>query len=106
MNLTEQCHRYVLSKTKEQLKMKGNRLTAVTTHKHRGIVFNRSLTWFDQISTVRTKCARRIGILPKMSHLFNKKIKKKLSDNSPPKHEAWLCCLERRQYNRPKGNSR
>ena len=62
------------SGTKEPLKMKGNLVTAVTTHKHLGIVFNRSLTGSDQISTVRTKCARRMGILRKMSHLFNKKI--------------------------------
>ena len=65
------------SGTNEQLKMKGNLVTAVATHKHLGIVFNRSLTWSDQISTVRTKCARRMGILRKMSHLFNKKIIKK-----------------------------
>ena len=67
-----------LSSTKEQLKMKGNLVTAVTTHKHLGIVFNRSFTWSDQISTVRTKCARRMGILRKMSHLFSKKIIKKI----------------------------
>ena len=53
--------------TKEKLKMKDNLVKAVTTHKHLGIVFNRSLTWSDQISTVRTKCARRMGILRKMS---------------------------------------
>ena len=95
------------SGVKEQLKMKGNLVRAVTTHKHLGIVFNRSLTWSNQISTLRTKCARKMGILRKMSHPFSKKvIKKYLSNSNPPNHGVPLCCSELRQYNRSEGNSR
>ena len=49
------------------LKLHGQEIKEVHTHKHLGLTFNNTLTWTDHISSLVTKASRCIGLLKRLS---------------------------------------
>jgi hypothetical protein len=49
------------------LKLHGQIIKEVQTHKHLGLTFNNTLTWTDHISNLVTKASRCIGLLKRLS---------------------------------------
>ena len=52
---------------KPLLKLNGETIKEVVTHKHLGLTFNTTLTWSDHISQLVTKSSRCIGLLKRIS---------------------------------------
>jgi hypothetical protein len=52
---------------KPVLKLNGQVIREVTTHKHLGLTFNNTLSWTDHINNLVTKASRCIGLLKRLS---------------------------------------
>ena len=62
----------VSGNNEDRISMAGVLIPAVDSHRHLGLIINTHLTWTNHIDSVYTTCARKIGMLNRLSNFVDK----------------------------------